>query len=137
METLFAFLKRRKAASDAFVNGDFGPLELMSAQQSPATIFGPKGGCVRGPAQVNAVNATGARSFEPGGSNALETLHAAADNELAYWVGIQRAAVRLQGHAEPAPMALRITEIFRRESGSWKLMHRHADMLTDSEPPAR
>lgn len=86
-------MKLRKEASDAFINGNFGPLERISAQTSPATIFGPKGDCVQDADQVNAANAEGAKRFEPGGTNAFEIMHSAAEGDLAYWVGIQRSVV--------------------------------------------
>ena len=123
------FLKQRKAASDDYVNGKFAALEKISALDSPATIFGPKGDCVQGPEQVNAANAKGAGQFKPGGSNTFDVIHHGADGDLAYWVGIQRSVVRMQGHDAPIPMDLRVTEIFRCDGGEWKLVHRHADKL--------
>jgi 2-methylisocitrate lyase-like PEP mutase family enzyme/ketosteroid isomerase-like protein len=123
------FLKLRKEASDEFINGNFEPLNSISTHQSPATIFGPKGDCVQGAEQVNSANASAAKLFKPGGTNAFEIMHMAADGNLAYWVGIQRSVVRMQGQETPIPMDLRVTEIFRREGGAWKLVHRHADKL--------
>ena len=32
---------------------------------------------------------------------------------------------------DPIEMALRLTELYRREDGAWRLVHRHADSLTD------
>jgi len=126
------FIKRRKEASDEFINGNFQPLQRISAQHSPATLFGPKGDCVQGADHVNAANEKGARLFKPGGTNTFEILHAAADNELAYWVGIQRSDVRMDGHESSVHMELRVTEIFRRDGTEWKLVHRHADKLAAS-----
>ncbi|HZX80012.1 MAG TPA: nuclear transport factor 2 family protein [Lysobacter sp.] len=123
------FMAERKIASDAFVAGDPSPLEKISANQEPATIFGPKGDCVRGAREVVAANRLGAGNFLPGGKNAFEVLHMAADGDLAYWIGIQRSTVKLRGQGSELPMDLRVTEIFRREDGMWKLMHRHADKL--------
>ena len=56
--------------------------------------------------------------------------------DLAYTVTIDRGAVHLIDQAAPRPMALRVTTIFRKESGAWKLMHRHEDPLIDKTAPA-
>ncbi len=123
------FMALRLAASTAFVNGDFEPLDRISTHTSPATIFGPKGDAIQGAEQVNEVNGRGAAMFQPGAENAFEVMHEAADEHLAYWVGIQRSVVHMLGQDDPIPMDLRVTEVFRRENGQWMLIHRHADQL--------
>src|ERR1700752_4338033 len=80
------FMKLRKEASDEFINGNFDPLDLISAQTSPATIFEPKGDCLQGADQVNAANAKGAQLFKPGSTNTFEIMHMAVDTDLAYWL---------------------------------------------------
>lgn len=121
------FMKEREAASRAFVNGDIGPLDQLSTHVSPATIFGPQGDCVSGANEVNAANAGGAKMFESGSDSSFEILQMAANDDIAYWAGIQRSTVQMKGKPKAIPMDLRVTETFRREDGEWKLVHRHAD----------
>lgn len=128
-----AFLDQRRQVAQAYVNGDAGPLGEIAAQANPATFFPPRGGREQGAGHVTAVNARGARTMEAGGETTLEILHSQASGDLAYWTGLQHASVRFAGQDEPAEMHLRVTEIFRREDGDWKMIHRHADLLTEPQ----
>ncbi|HEY8456502.1 MAG TPA: nuclear transport factor 2 family protein [Actinopolymorphaceae bacterium] len=118
------FMRRREEAARAFVTGDPAPLGRLVADQSPATFFAPEGGMV----DWNAYRESAA-AFGPDGETQLEAMHMAAADGLAYWVGLQRARVRIGDAPEPMPVELRVTELFRRENGEWKLIHRHADPL--------
>ncbi|MBO9710966.1 MAG: nuclear transport factor 2 family protein [Caulobacter sp.] len=127
-----AFLERRRAVAQAYVNGDAGPLGEIATQSNPASFFPPNGGRETGAGHVTAVNARGSRSFGEGGETTLEILHGQASGDLAYWTGLQHAVVRLNGHSDPVATHLRVTEVFRREDGEWKMIHRHADTLVEA-----
>ena len=127
------FMKQRTAAAQAYVSGDPGPLSELTAKTSDATFFGPRGGHTHGAAEVAARYQRDAKAFAAGSETELEILHMGASDGIGYWVGHQRANARMQGQDQPVPMSLRITEIFRREGDAWKLIHRHADMLTSEQ----
>jgi len=131
LEGFKRFMKVRLSASTAFVEGNFEPLEDISVRESPATIFAPNGTCVQGADEVNAFNEKGAANFLPGAINDFEVMHQAADEHLAYWTGIQRSTVKMKGQDKDVVFNLRVTEIFRKENGEWKLAHRHADKLSE------
>jgi hypothetical protein len=38
------------------------------------------------------------------------------------------------GAEDVAPVAARVSSVFRLESGSWKLVHRHADPIASPRP---
>ncbi len=126
-----AYLRRRREASDAFVAGDPRPLFAVSTTSAPASIFGPPGTVVEGPEAVNESNAGGSSRFRGADRNELEVSHSGSEGDLGWWAGIQRSVVRLAGEDDPVPMDLRVTELYRREDGEWKLFHRHADLLQE------
>jgi ketosteroid isomerase-like protein len=53
--------------------------------------------------------------------------------ELSYIVQLERHEGRTVNGAETV-IALRVTLIFRREEGRWRIVHRHADPITTARP---
>jgi ketosteroid isomerase-like protein len=62
----------------------------------------------------------------------LEVAYAGAD--LAYTVGYEHGEVAIDGVRQP--VKLRVTLIYRREDGQWKLVHRHGDFAPVDQSPA-
>jgi len=131
--TFEQFMKQRETAARAYVQGNAAPLSRMVTHHSPATFFAPTGGYEQGADAVSTKYEHDAESFKSGGDSHFEILQMEAGNDIAFWVGFQRATAQMEGSKEAVLFNLRITEIFRREGDDWKLIHRHADSLA-AEP---
>jgi ketosteroid isomerase-like protein len=66
----------------------------------------------------------------------VEHISSAVSGDLAYTVAIERSEALVTGQDKPTPMALRVTQVYRKEDGAWKLVHRHADPLINKTAPA-
>jgi hypothetical protein len=122
-----AFLPRFEAGLDGFVNGDPTAWNRHVSRTAQGSILGGFGGYeVSG--KVDARYAWAASQFEPSGATVrVEYLSTVVSGDLAYTVSIERSRVHVRGAGAPSPLALRVTHVFRRERGEWKLLHRHAD----------
>ncbi len=121
-----AFMRQRERAALAYCKGDAQPVNALSTGSDPASFFGPDGKVLQGPDKIRSAYSHGASLFGPDGTCRLEILQCEASENIGYWCGLQHADVEM--HGKRVPMTLRITELFRRENGDWKLVHRHADM---------
>ena len=125
------FMQQRETAARAYVNGDPAPLAELSARTGDATFFSPSGSVVSGAGTVAARYAEDAKGFATGSDTHFEIIQLGASDGITYWVGYQRAMAKLRGKDAPVPFDLRVTEIYRREADGWKLVHRHADAVSE------
>jgi ketosteroid isomerase-like protein len=128
------FLRDREQASLDYVRGHAAPVLALAACEHDASFFPPTGGGVHGTQAVRERYEKDAAAFdERTESSSFDIFHCAADQSIAYWTGLQYANVRMKGVDELMPMKLRVTEVFRKEQGSWRLVLRHADALSEAQ----
>jgi len=131
------FLQRYEAANTAFVNGDPAKWLRVTAEKDPVSIFGGFGGLGEtGLETVHQRYLLAARAFQPSGAEVdFEYLVKDVQGRLAYTVAIERSNVIYTGQNQARPQVLRVTMLFRRDRGEWKIIHRHADTMVDLELP--
>lgn len=135
-----AFVPQWEAAQSGFINGDPTLWKRKASHREDATIFGAFGGREKGWKEVGERYDWASSQFKhSGASQKIEYLNTGVSGDLAFTVTIERQEqVRMGGREQPAPRALRVTQLFRREDGAWKLLHRHADPLVERlRPDAR
>ena len=124
---LSAKLPRLRHAETALHNGDAGPRIAMWSHGEPVTLFGAvMGGS--GWAEIEPIFQRLGASFSDCQSYESEVIAAGASDDLAYTVAYEHTTASIHG-APRAAYALRVTTVFRREDGEWKVVHRHADPL--------
>ena len=114
-------------ADTAFHNGDVAPRMAMWTRNDPVTVFGAALSA-RGWREIASAFEWVASRFSYCSSFEYEVIAAGASGDLAYVAGIEHTTASVGG-AAPKGYELRVTTIFRRENGDWKVVHRHADPL--------
>jgi ketosteroid isomerase-like protein len=49
--------------------------------------------------------------------------------DMAYTAGLEHTSASVDG--EPGSYTLRVTQVYRREGGEWKVAHRHGDIVAE------
>jgi ketosteroid isomerase-like protein len=135
-DTLQPVLRQYFDALNAIANGDPEPLKALYSRREDISQCGLWGGVERGWEEVSARLDWVAEQFVPGpGVVTAEVALTSASGEMGYAVWIERWRCRLKAQAEPQEMLIRVTQIFRREDGVWKGVHRHGDDRISKAPP--
>jgi ketosteroid isomerase-like protein len=119
---------------DAFMKGDAEPQMQLLSRRDDVTLANPLGPPARGWDEVEKAAKRAVSQTRGGEFTGFETISECATADLAYNLEIQRPQAKLGGADEIVPIALRVTTIFRREDGEWKVVHRHADPITSPRP---
>ncbi len=125
-------------AQARFINGDPSAWKERSAHAEDATVFGAFGGSEKGWKEVGPRYDWASGQFQnSGATQTIEYLNTGVSGDLAFTVAIERQVARIGTQGASTPRALRVTQIFRRDGGAWKLLHRHADPLAERLPPTQ
>jgi ketosteroid isomerase-like protein len=126
-DALTKALEQQAAAVAAILNGDPGPMIDSWAASDETTLFGAWGPIEKGHEPVTDTMRWVASRFTGAGTADVEHTVIASSGDLAYTVGFERSHRSVDG-GPPHDSVLRVTHIYRRIDGDWKLMHRHADV---------
>lgn len=114
-------------AEVAVHNGDAGPRRAIWSRNDPVTVLGAWKNA-SGQQELDGLFADLAETFSDCTSYELELLEAEVLGDTAYTVGFEHTSASVNG--VPRTYILRATQIYRREDGAWKVVHRHG-----SAPP--
>ena len=126
---------------EALHNGDAAPRIALWSHREPVTLFGALM-TKRGWSELEPAFRWLASTFHRGESFRYEVLAAGVSGDLGYIAGIEHSVAARGDTAEPVPYALRVTTVFRREGGEWRVVHRHGDPYNastgrDNDPVGR
>jgi ketosteroid isomerase-like protein len=121
------FLLIRERAAAAYVRGDGRAVDAIVPHQGAGSFHGPSGDTVTGAEEVARRYLTDAALFRDNGASRFEVIQKGHAGDVGFWTGFQVANVQIGDMPAPVDMRLRVTEVFRRIDGAWKLVHRHAD----------
>ena len=113
------------AAVNRMVNGDAGPLADIWSHSAVVTTMHPIGGREVGWDKVR-------QSWEQVAQLASEGQVKLGDQiiqvagDVAYELGVEHGQAKLAG--QQVTIEHRVTNIYRRESGAWKIVHHHTDV---------
>lgn len=128
---LSEMLPQQLDAEHALCRGDPAGRASTWSHRDPVTLFGGAVPLRRGWEEVGGTFQWLARRFVDLHDYDLELVAAGASGDLAYTVGLEHKTVVVGDAAAPVTYTLRVTHVYRREDGRWRIVHRHGD-----HPPA-
>jgi ketosteroid isomerase-like protein len=124
-ETFLAeMLPKQRAAEKAIHGGDVEPRLALWSRKDPVTLYGALW-TASGWSEVEPTFRKVANLFSDPIDYEYEVIAAGASGDLAYMVGYEHNQVEVND--EPTTYTLRVTHVYRRENGQWRIVHRHGD----------
>jgi ketosteroid isomerase-like protein len=116
------------------IKGNPEGYKKLYSHRDDVTLANPFGPPVLGWDEVARTLERAASHYTSGELTGFENVSKYVTAELAYLVEMERVEAKVGPREDAAPVALRVTSIFRPEDGTWKVVHRHADPITTAQP---
>jgi ketosteroid isomerase-like protein len=110
------------------VRGDVEPRLHLWSRADPVSVFGAVGASRSGWDELEPLFRSVAARLTGGRDLTYELLAFDVSGDMAWSAGFVRFVGSIDGSA-PTPIGLRITQVYRREEGEWKVAHEHSDFL--------
>ena len=129
---LAEMLPKQRAAERAIHNGNVELRLMLWSRNDPVTVYGAK---VSGSGwgDLEPIFRAVASWFTDSVEYEFDVIAAGASGDLAYTVGHEHNQVKVNGEARC--YTLRVTHVYRREDGKWRIVHRHADAPPGEDSP--
>ena len=108
------------------LNGDPGPMMEVWSHGSDVATMHPLGGRELGWEEVRGGWEQAAQAFSDGQISLDGLVVVPLADDVAYTLGTEHGQGKLGD--EPVRIDWRVTNIYRREGGEWKMVHHHADV---------
>lgn len=112
----------------ALHNGDPAPRRELWSRREPVSVLGAWRNAI-GREQVDELFEYLGKSFSDCTSFVVELQAYDVVGDMAYTAGLEHTTASVDG--EPRTYTLRATQVYRRESGEWRVAHRHGDTVTE------
>jgi ketosteroid isomerase-like protein len=131
MSELNEFRDRYHRSVEAFIQGDPDVQKPLWSARDDVTLANPLGPPAKGVDAVWQHLDRAASLLSAGQDYTFASIAVVETDDLAYEVGIESNMVKLGAATDRVPISLRVTTDFRREDGEWRIVHRHADPITE------
>ena len=115
---------RLRDAETALHNGDAEPRLALWSSREPVSVLGAWRSAT-GQEEVRHLFRALAETFSDCTSHVYDIVAAEVIADMAFTAGYERTQASING--ERRRYVLRVTQIYRREDGEWKVAHRHGD----------
>ncbi len=120
----------QEPAIHAFVQGNPEAHLANWSHADDVTIFGGWGAYEKGWDEVGPRMEWAAARYH-GARITCEILSMGQSGDLAYVIYFEKGEARVGNLSDFRPVLLRVTVLYRRENGVWKIIHRHADPIAE------
>ena len=133
LKELDQVVEQYHTALDVFVRGEPDQLKAMFSRADDVVLANPFGPAVRGWDDASAALDYASSRFSDGEASDFDRRASYVTADLATIYEVERGKLSLGGGPITA-WVLRTTTTFRREEGSWRVVHRHADPIDTASP---